>query len=104
MCLFIVCGNIQILINFGILFMCFGVPFMDVGVVSYLYMVSLVLCPSLLQIHPAGSLFLEQLFVIIPNLYLIDLPIKSNNTNNANNYSYIKCYTNQTSVPIVKTS
>ena len=30
---------------------------MDVGVVSYLCMVSLVLCPSLLQIHPAGSLF-----------------------------------------------
>ena len=32
-------------------------PFMDVGVVSYLYRVSLVFCPSLLQICPAGSLF-----------------------------------------------
>ena len=30
---------------------------MDVGVVSYLYMVSILLCPSLLSIHPAGSLF-----------------------------------------------
>ena len=54
---FIICGNIQILMNLGILFLYFGVPFMYVGVVSYLYMVSLVLCPSLLQIHPAGSLF-----------------------------------------------
>ena len=30
---------------------------MDVGVVSYLYMVRLVLCPSFLQIHSADSLF-----------------------------------------------
>ena len=40
-CLFIICGNIQILMNLGILFLYFGVPFMYVGVVSYLYMVSL---------------------------------------------------------------
>ena len=30
---------------------------MNVGVVSYLHMVCLVLCPSLLQIHPVGYLF-----------------------------------------------
>ena len=49
-CLFIICGNIQILINLGILFLYFGVHLMDVGVVSYLCMVSLVLCPSLFQV------------------------------------------------------
>ena len=35
-CLLIICGNIQILMNLCILFLYFGVPFMDVGVVSYL--------------------------------------------------------------------
>ena len=65
-CLFIICGNIQMLMNLGIVFLYFGVPFMDVGVVSYLYMVGLVLCPSLLHIHPAGSLF--QLSIYLPPL------------------------------------
>ena len=67
-CLFIICGYIQILMNLGILFLYFGVPFMDVGVVSYLYLVSLVLRPSLLQIHPAGSLF--QMSEYLPPLKL----------------------------------
>ena len=57
-CLFIICDNIQILINLGILFLYFVVTSVDVCVVSYLYMVSLVLYPSLLQINRTGSFFM----------------------------------------------
>ena len=63
-CLFIICDNIQIIMNLGILFLYFVVNFVDV--VSYLYMVSRILCPSLLQIHPAGSLF--QVSECLPSL------------------------------------
>ena len=62
----LLCGNIHIWVFY---FCILGYLYLlDVGVVSYFYMVSLVLCPSLLQIHPAGSLF--QVFEYLLSLSL----------------------------------